>query len=191
MTAQPALLERSGGQCELCTATTDLDSYEVAATPAQADGDILLCGTCRSQLQAPATIEADHWQCLRDSMWSPVPAVQVVAWRLLQRLKDNSWAQDLLDMLYLEPEQLAWAEAASFAGPSDDDSQPTKDCHGTILQVGDTVTVNKDLPVKGSSMVIKRGTHVRGINLTNNPEHIEGRVDGQQVVILSCYVKKA
>lgn len=181
------LMTRSGGQCELCAATDQLAPFTVSGGPA--DAEILLCGSCHSQLTNPASINADHFQCLTGSMWSPVPAVQVQAWRLLHFLKAESWASDLLDMLYLEPEQLAWAEAGVIQAESDD-SVPTKDCHGTPLAVGDTVTVIKDLPVKGSSMVIKRGTHVRGINLTTNPEHIEGRVDGQQVVIISAYCKK-
>lgn len=182
------LMTRSGGQCELCAATDNLAPFTVSAVPV--DADILLCGTCQAQVSNPATIDGDHFQPLRDSMWSQVPAVQVQAWRLLNHLKGQSWASDLLDMLYLEPEQLAWAEAGVIQ-VEHDDSQPTKDCHGTQLAVGDTVTIIKDLPVKGSSMVIKRGTHVRGINLTSNPEHIEGRVDGQQVVIISAYCKKA
>lgn len=183
-----ALTDRNPGQCELCAATDNLAPFTVSGGPA--DAEILLCGTCHSQLTSPATINADHFQCLRDSMWSPVLAVQVQAWRLLSHLKSESWAGDLLDMLYLEPEQQAWAEAGAIASAEVDDSTPTKDCHGSVLAVGDTVTVIKDLPVKGSSMVIKRGTHVRGINLTSNPEHIEGRVDGQQVVIISAYCKK-
>jgi electron transport complex protein RnfE len=59
-----------------------------------------------------------------------------------------------------------------------------------VLQAGDTVTLIKDLDVKGSSLVAKRGTAVRNIGLTSNPEHIEGRVDGQRIVILTKYVKK-
>ena len=48
----------------------------------------------------------------------------------------------------------------------------------------------KDLDVKGSSLTAKRGTAVRNIGLTSNPEHIEGRVDGQRIVILTKFVKK-
>ena len=61
-----------------------------------------------------------------------------------------------------------------------------------MLEAGDTVTIIKDLNVKGSSMVAKRGTAVRGISLVrDNAEHIEGRVDGQQIVILTKFVKKS
>ena len=49
----------------------------------------------------------------------------------------------------------------------------------------------KDLPVKGTSFVAKRGTLVKGIRLTDNPEHIEGRVNKVTIVIKTCFVKKA
>jgi protein PhnA len=61
-----------------------------------------------------------------------------------------------------------------------------------VLEAGDTVTLVKDLNVKGTNFTAKRGTAVRGISLVaDNPEHIEGRVSGQQVVILTKFVKKA
>ena len=50
----------------------------------------------------------------------------------------------------------------------------------------------KDLDVKGTSFTAKRGTAVRGISLVaDNPEQIEGRVNGTQIIILTKYVKKA
>jgi len=124
---------------------------------------------------------------LNDSMWSQTPAVQVVAYRMLKRLAtDNGWAQDALDMIYLEEDTLKWAQTAL----AEDDDIKHIDSNGVVLQAGDTVTLIKDLDVKGSSLVAKRGTAVRNIGLTSNPEHIEGRVDGQRIVILTKYVKK-
>ena len=62
---------------------------------------------------------------------------------------------------------------------------------GAILETGDTVTLIKDLDVKGANFVAKRGTAVRGIALVAyNPEHIEGRVNGTRIVILTQYVRK-
>lgn len=66
-----------------------------------------------------------------------------------------------------------------------------KDSNGNLLQEGDSVTVIKDLKVKGSSSVIKRGTMVRNIRLTNTPEEIECRVDKVQMVLKTCFLKKA
>ncbi|MDO9274673.1 MAG: alkylphosphonate utilization protein, partial [Lutibacter sp.] len=66
-----------------------------------------------------------------------------------------------------------------------------RDSNGVILEMGDTVVLIKDLPVRGSSMVAKRGTAVRRISLVHdNAEHIEGKVDGIQIVILTKFVKK-
>ena len=136
-------------------------------------------------------MENNHWRCLNDSMWSQVPAVQIMAWRLLKRLSSGdsseAWAADLLDMLYLDDEMLTWAGSDA----SDDDQEPTKDCHGAILEAGDTVTLIKDLEVKGGGFTAKRGTAVRNISLTSNPEHIEGRVNGTRIVLLTCYLKKS
>ena len=65
-----------------------------------------------------------------------------------------------------------------------------KDSNGNILNEGDSVTVIKDLKVKGSSSVIKRGTMVRNIRLTDNEEEIECRVDKVQMVLKTCFLKK-
>ena len=71
------------------------------------------------------------------------------------------------------------------------ESKVWKDSNGNTLENGDTVTIIKDLKVKGSSMVAKQGTAVRNIRLDHeNAEYIEGKVDGQQIVIITQYVKK-
>ncbi|MBI1300184.1 MAG: hypothetical protein GC137_00860 [Alphaproteobacteria bacterium] len=69
---------------------------------------------------------------------------------------------------------------------------PTRDANGTILQNGDNVTLIKDLDVKGSGGVtIKRGTTVKNISLTNNPEEIDCRTkEVKNLVLKSCFVKK-
>ncbi|WP_298428665.1 alkylphosphonate utilization protein [Rhodoblastus sp.] len=68
----------------------------------------------------------------------------------------------------------------------------TRDANGAILNEGDNVTVIKDLKVKGSSTVLKRGTMIRGIHLTDDPEEIEGRTDKVKGLVLkTCFLKKA
>lgn len=67
----------------------------------------------------------------------------------------------------------------------------TKDSNGTLLNEGDTITVIKDLKVKGSSAVIKRGTVVKNIRLTDDPEEIEGRVEKVTMVLKTAFLKKA
>lgn len=67
-----------------------------------------------------------------------------------------------------------------------------KDSNGTVLQEGDSVTLIKDLPVKGANTTLKRGTLVKNIRLTDNPEEIECRVEKiKGLVLKTCYLKKA
>ncbi|CAL2106807.1 protein PhnA [Tenacibaculum sp. 190524A02b] len=185
------LQERSGKQCELCAAKSDLEIYEVPPiSTGGVDGSLLACTTCIEQINNPETMDANHWRCLNDSMWSEFRAVKVVAWRMLHRLKKEGWPQDLLDMLYLDDEEVRFAEAT---GEHLDESEKVihKDVNGTVLQAGDNVVLIKDLKVKGSSMVAKQGTAVRRISLDpENARYIEGKVNGTQIVIVTEYVKK-
>lgn len=66
-----------------------------------------------------------------------------------------------------------------------------KDSNGNILLEGDAVTLIKDLKVKGTSSTLKRGTMVKNIRLTDDPEEIEARVDKVQMVLKTCFLKKA
>ncbi len=66
----------------------------------------------------------------------------------------------------------------------------TKDSNGVDLLDGDSVTVIKDLKVKGSSMVIKRGTKVKSIRLTENHEEVDCKIDGSSIVLKTCFLKK-
>lgn len=187
MSLENEVQERSGNQCELCTSTDSLGIYEVPpAANKGAEGNVLACSACLDQIENPDNMDANHWHCLNDSMWSEVDAVKVIAWRMLTRLKN----QDMLDMMYLEDDIRSWAEAT---GEGDEESEKVihKDSNGVTLQAGDSVVLIKDLPVKGSSMIAKRGTAVRRISLDHeNSEYIEGKVDGQQIVIITKYVKK-
>ncbi|MES2380010.1 MAG: alkylphosphonate utilization protein [Bacteroidota bacterium] len=66
-----------------------------------------------------------------------------------------------------------------------------RDSNGTLLAEGDSVNVIKDLKVKGSSSVIKRGTIVKNIRLTDSEEEIEGRVEKTTMVLKTCFLKKS
>lgn len=66
-----------------------------------------------------------------------------------------------------------------------------KDSNGNLLAEGDAVTVIKDLKLRGSSTVIKRGTKVKNIRLTDDEEEVEGKVDGSVIVLKACFLKKA
>ncbi|WP_417432153.1 PhnA domain-containing protein [Kiloniella sp.] len=192
MAVDKDLLNRAEAKCELCSTPTGLVSYVVPpSTDATLDQSILICGKCHEQVEQKADLDINHWRCLNESMWNQTPAVQVMAWRMLKRLSGEGWAQDLFDMLYLEEETLSWAQSAEAAS-SDDNTVKHLDSNGAILEAGDTVILIKDLNVKGGGFTAKRGTAVRGISLVpDTPEHIEGRVNGQQIVILTKYVKKS
>lgn len=191
MAINPELETRSDSKCELCSAPELLSSYPVAPYNDESPGhNIVVCHVCNGQLTDHDKIEVSHWRCLNDSMWNPVPAVQVVVWRMLSRLREEGWPQDLLDMMYMEDEVMTWATLVS--GDSDEPAIEHKDSNGAFLVAGDTVTLIKDLTVKGTSFIAKRGTAVRNISLVpDNPKQLEGRVNGTQIVILTEFVKRA
>ena len=192
MSTEKELQSRSESKCELCGATENLTIYEI---PPESNGNpeqsVLICKTCKEQIDDPVKMDANHWRCLNDSMWSQVPAVQVIAWRMLTRLSSEGWPQDLLDMLYLDDELLTWAQATG-KGQTNENNVKHLDCNGAVLATGDTVTLTKDLNVKGANFTAKRGTAVRKISLVaDNAKQIEGKVDGQHIVILTEFVKKS
>lgn len=184
------LENRSGNKCELCGSTVNLTPFLVAPkTEKVANNYVYACEICNAQLEQQETADANHWRCLNDSMWNENAAVKVISYRMLHHLRAEGWPQDLLDMIYLDEEELEWAKEGIVE--ENPNAIVHKDSNGAILNHGDSVTVIKDLNVKGSSIVAKRGTAVRNITLVNdNAEQIEGRVEGQQIVILTQYVKK-
>lgn len=172
-------LSRANGQCELCAATADLSEVKVDPRP----DAVALCPVCAGGLRGEDVPE-DHWNALSTAMWSEVPAIQALCWRLLNRHKDQAWAAEALDMLYLEPEVLEWAQSGGI-------DVIHRDSNGAVLVAGDTVVLIKDLPVKGGGFTAKRGTAVPRISLVqDNAGQIEGRVEGQRIVILTEFVKK-
>ncbi len=67
-----------------------------------------------------------------------------------------------------------------------------KDSNGTILNNGDSVTLIKDLKVKGTSITLKRGTLAKNIRLTDDAEEIECNADKVRGLVLkTCFLKKA
>ncbi len=192
MSLETELKKRSESKCELCSASDNLNVYSVPPeSESTVDNSVLLCQNCIEQIEDAEKTDVNHWRCLNDSMWSQIPAVQVMAWRMLTRLKAEGWPQDLLEMLYLDDEVLNWAQATG-EGETLENEVKHLDSNGAVLEAGDTVTLTKDLNVKGANFTAKRGMAVRNISLVaDNAEHIEGRVNGQQIVILTKFVKKS
>jgi len=184
------LQNRANKQCELCAATDNLAIYAVpGAATGGLDGHILACSTCQEQMNNTDKADPNHWRCLNDSMWNTEPPVQVMAWRMLHRLRGEGWPQSLLDMMYIEPETLKWAKSTEDVDGYE--IARHKDVNGQLLEAGDNVVLIQDLNVKGANFTAKRGTAVRRITLVkDNVEHIEGKINGQHIVILTKYVKK-
>ena len=164
--------------CELCSSSEGVKTFEISFSP---DNDsVELCELCRTQIESKE-FDSNHWYFLNDTMWSEKLPVQVLSYRVLRDMGD----QDRLEQMYFEEDVLKWANAGAS-----EDEVICKDSNGARLRAGDSVTLIKDLVVKGGGFTAKRGTMVKGIALTDNPEHIEGRVNGQRIVLVSNYLKK-
>jgi protein PhnA len=191
MKLEEQLLKRSEHKCELCLSADHLKIYELLPQlHSNEDDNIIICDKCRAQIEKKEELDNSHWACLTTSMWSEVPGVQVVSWRMLNRLRHESWAMENLDMMYMDDERLTWAKAA---GDHENDGSVDlhKDSNGNVLQTGDTVVLTKSLDVKGSTLNAKMGTVVKNIRLVeDNTEQIEGKIEGQVIVILTKYVRK-
>ncbi len=186
MSIDNTLSQRSGNKCELCSAEQDLKSFEVenSNNDPSSDNHVLLCSKCRDDI-GMEDLDENHWRCLNESMWSEFIPVQVMAYRLLSRLEERDWARDLRDQMYLEDETINWAKRGLTS------NLIVKDSNGARLNAGDSVTLIKDLDVKGGGFTAKRGTKVTGIRLTDDPGYIEGRVSGQMIVLKVEFLKKS
>jgi protein PhnA len=180
------LLERAESKCELCSSTESLAVLEVGPTQKpNIEKCMIACEKCKTQIEG-SDLDAQHWFCLNDSAWTQVPAVQVQVFRLLKRLSGEDWSQDLLDQIYLEEDVRTWAEDVEEVS-----TVLTKDANGEVLASGDTVTVLKDLDVKGTSFVAKRGTVVRNIRTGDDSELVSGRVNGTVIYLKTCFIRKS
>lgn len=184
------LVKRSGNKCELCESVDDIKPFlidensndEIANT-------VAICSKCLEQIVKEADLDVHHLRCLNDSMWSEHKPVQILVYRLLSKLSGEVWASDLKSQMYLEPEEITLA-ISGLEDPGDSSSVVHLDSNGAVLTDGDSVTLIKDLVVKGANFTAKRGTMVRNIALTDNPEHIEGRVNGTRIVLVTKFLKK-
>jgi len=169
-----SLIARAEGVCEFCG-----EKQGLLASDQPPAGPVLLCPVCRGEVEADTPA---HWQCLQGAAWSAEPAVQFAVWRKLGALAEP-WATELRETMILSDEAQAWADMPA--------ALEHRDSNGVLLATGDAVVLIKDLPVKGGGFTAKRGTAVRGISLVaDNAGHIEGRVEGQRIVILTEFVKK-
>ncbi|WP_257253163.1 MULTISPECIES: phnA protein [unclassified Endozoicomonas] len=112
------LARRASSKCELCEAAgVPLNIWEVAPVPEEPDFEhcLMTCDICGEQLslfeRKPAKMNVDHWRCLGKSVWSQVPAAQVMSVRVLRQISGQyPWAAEILEHVFLEPETESWAQ---------------------------------------------------------------------------------
>lgn len=108
------LARRAKSRCELTGAAgVPLRAYEIPPVPADPDIErtLLISEECHEMLDHPARLAGRHWQCLAEAVWSEMPAVQVVAWRMLNELaKREDWAREVLEEVFLDADVEEWAK---------------------------------------------------------------------------------
>ena len=109
------LARRAKSKCEITGASgVPLRPYEVPPVGPDPDMDrtLLVSEECLEMLEHPNRLAGRAWQGLAEAVWSEMPAVQVVAWRMLRELaKREDWARETLEEVFLDPEVEAWALA--------------------------------------------------------------------------------
>lgn len=112
------LARRAKSKCELTGAAgVPLRAYEVP--PVSGDPELertlLISEACHEVLGNPKRLAGREWQCLAEVVWSELPAVQVVAWRMLNRLAQREdWAREVIEELFLDPDVEAWAKSVEL-----------------------------------------------------------------------------
>lgn len=184
MAISTALSDRNQQLCELCNQATATEAYTVSPrSDNNIDHQVALCDTCQSHMSN--TANSAYWRCLEGSIWSVVPAVQALSYRLLHERKEENWAQNLIDSVYLEEDVVNWALSVF------QEADLHKDAYGNVLENGDNVVLTQALNVKGTNFTAAKGTVVKKIKLVHdNTSQIEGKINEQLIVILTRYVKK-
>jgi protein PhnA len=187
----PLLQQRCNNECELCSQASDaLIAYAVPPKDNNdIDNQVALCPTCATPVLNNNFENTNYWRILTTSIWSETPAVQALSYKILTSIKNESWAIETLESVYLDPEIIDWANAeANLAALQ----VIHKDAYGVVLASGDTVILTQNLNVKGANFIAPKGTIVRKIKVVgNNAEQIEGKIEGDTIVLLTKFVRKS
>lgn len=112
------LARRAKSKCELTGAAgVKLIPYEVPPVAAEPDLErtLLVSEACHEVLENPKRLAGRQWNCLAEVVWSEMPAVQVVAWRMLSRLAQREdWAREVIEEVFLDPEVETWAKSSGL-----------------------------------------------------------------------------
>jgi len=170
--------------CELCGSSEDVSVLELPVSDGSEDQSVYVCANCKTQIES-GELDETHFNCLNDAMWSETPAVKVISYILWSKLG----RQDMVEMMYLEEDELKLAEQAINAEAN---KVVFRDANGVELKAGDSIVILKDLDVKGAGFTAKRGTTVTRIALPNDmDDHVEGRVNGTKIYLKTEFIKKA
>jgi len=170
--------------CELCSSEENVSLVELPVSDSSEEQSIYLCENCKTQIES-GDLDENHFNCLNDSMWSETPAAKIMSYILFSRLG----RQDMIEMMYLEEDELKLAEQAVNAEAN---QLVYRDANGVELKTGDSIVILKDLEVKGAGFTAKRGTTVTRIGLAPGDEtHVEGRVNGTKIFLKTEFIKKA
>jgi len=170
--------------CELCGSSEDVSVLELPVSDGSEDQSIYVCANCKTQI-ASGELDESHFNCLNDAMWSETPAAKIMSYILWNQLG----RQDMVEMMYLEEDELKLAEQAVNAAAN---KVTFRDANGVELLAGDSIVILKDLDVKGAGFTAKRGTTVTRISLPHNmDDHVEGRVNGTKIYLKTEFIKKA
>jgi len=170
--------------CELCGSSEDVSVLELPISDGSEDQSIYVCANCKGQIES-GELDETHFNCLNDAMWSETPAAKIMSYILWNKLG----RQDMVEMMYLEEDELALAEQAINAEAN---KVTFRDANGVELLAGDSIVILKDLDVKGAGFTAKRGTTVTRISLPHDmDDHVEGRVNGTKIYLKTEFIKKA
>ncbi|MBK1790293.1 hypothetical protein [Persicirhabdus sediminis] len=113
------LVRRAKSKCELSQADHEsLVIYEVEPVPAEPDIShcLMVSNEVVEQLTNIKQLDADKWRHLNELIWSEIPAVQVMAYRILSHIsKNHVWAQQILDEAFLDEEIIEWGDKAPLS----------------------------------------------------------------------------
>jgi len=191
MAINTPLQTRSNNACELCS-SNDEHLIAYAVPPKNNDSNdniVVLCNNCLTKIAAADYTDTNHWRSLTGSIWSEIPAIQALSFKILSKLKAEDWAIETLESVFIDESVLEWANAEDELEAS---KIIHKDSYGVVLETGDTVILTQNLNVKGANFIAPKGTTVRKIRLVaENAEQIEGKIEGDTIVILTKYVRKS
>jgi protein PhnA len=170
--------------CELCGSSEDVSVLELPVSDGSEDQSVYVCANCKTQIESDE-LDETHFNCLNDAMWSETPAAKIMSYILWSKLG----RQDMVEMMYLEEDELKLAEQAVNAAAN---KVIFRDANGVVLNAGDSIVILKDLDVKGAGFTAKRGTTVTRISLPHDmDDHVEGRVNGTKIYLKTEFIKKA